>query len=92
MVQPELKYPNWKLPPLNLLIPYKKTKSKEIAIEQNAKIIEQILESFNINAKVEDAFIGPSVVQYALNIPLGIKVSRVATLSENLALALRSRF
>ncbi len=83
-----LQYPNWTLPPLNLLSPYKKSQSKEASIKQNASIIEQILSSFSIEAKVEDAYVGPSVVQYALNIPLGIKVSKVATLSENIALAL----
>lgn len=84
----ELEFPDWVLPPISLLNPYKKTKAKEDSIQQNADIIEQILSSFNIEAKVEDAYIGPSVVQYALNIPLGIKVSKVATLSENIALAL----
>ncbi len=83
-----LQYPNWILPPLSLLSPYKKVKGKEASIKQNAAIIEQILASFSIEAKVEDAYVGPSVVQYALNIPLGIKVSKVATLSENIALAL----
>jgi len=86
--QDNLKYPNWKLPPLSLLIPWKKAKAHEPAIDQNARIIEQILSSFGIEAKVEDSFIGPSVIQYALNIPLGIKVAKVATLSENIALAL----
>lgn len=86
--QEDLKYPDWKLPPLSLLIPFKKTKAHEPAIDQNARIIEQILASFGIEAKVEDSFIGPSVIQYALNIPLGIKVAKVATLSENIALAL----
>lgn len=86
--QDDLKYPGWKLPPLSLLIPYKKAKAHEPAIEQNARIIEQILASFGIEAKVEDSFIGPSVIQYALNIPLGIKVAKVSTLSENIALAL----
>lgn len=86
--QDDLKYPGWKLPPLSLLIPYKKAKAHEPAIDQNARIIEQILASFGIEAKVEDSFIGPSVIQYALNIPLGIKVAKVATLSENIALAL----
>lgn len=86
--QDDLKYPNWKLPPLSLLIPYKKQKAHEPAIEQNARIIEQILSSFGIEAKVEDSFIGSSVIQYALNIPLGIKVAKVSTLSENIALAL----
>jgi DNA segregation ATPase FtsK/SpoIIIE-like protein len=86
--QDDLKYPNWKLPPLSLLIPWKKAKAYEPAIEQNARIIEQILESFGIEAKVEESYIGPSIIQYALNIPLGIKVAKVATLSENIALAL----
>lgn len=86
--QDDLKYPNWKLPPLSLLIPFKKARAHEPAIDQNARIIEQILASFGIEAKVEDSFIGPSVIQYALNIPLGIKVAKVATLSENIALAL----
>lgn len=86
--QEVLKYPDWKLPPLSLLIPYKKSKAHEPAIDQNARIIEKILDSFGIDAKVEESYIGPSVIQYALNIPFGIKVAKVATLSENIALAL----
>ncbi|MCA9386457.1 DNA translocase FtsK [Candidatus Dojkabacteria bacterium] len=86
--QESLQFPNWQLPPLSLLFPYKKSQAKEASIKQNADIIEQILASFGIEASVEDAYIGPSVVQYALNIPLGIKVSKVATLAENIALAL----
>ncbi len=88
LVHEELKYPNWKLPPASLLIPFKKSQPKEAAIDANASIIEQMLESFGIEAKVEEAFIGPSVVQYALNIPMGINVKKIANLSENIALAL----
>lgn len=84
----ELKYPNWQLPPSSLLNQYKKTKATDADKDRNARIIEQTLMSFDIDAKVMDAFIGPSVVQYALDIPLGIKVSKVETLSPNLALAL----
>jgi S-DNA-T family DNA segregation ATPase FtsK/SpoIIIE len=86
--QERLHFPGWQLPPLSLLIPFKRTKPKEAAITQNAQIIEQILASFGIAAKVEDAYIGPSVVQYALNIPLGINVKKIGNLSENIALAL----
>jgi len=86
--QETLKYPNWQLPPLSLLIPYKKTKTQEPTIEQNAHIIEQTLSSFAIDAKVEESFVGPSVIQYALNIPLGVKVEKISNLSANIALAL----
>ncbi len=84
----KLLFPGWKLPPLSLLIPFVKATNKEESIDQNAKVIEQILSSFGIEASVEDAYIGPSVIQYAIDIPLGIKVSKVSNLTENLALAL----
>ncbi len=86
--QENLKFPGWKLPPLSLLLPYKKSTGNEPAIDQNAGIIEQTLNSFGIEAKVEDAFVGASVIQYALNLPLGTKVEKVVNLSANLALAL----
>lgn len=86
--QEELKFPNWKLPPASLLIPFKKTNPKDPSINQNARIIEQILQSFDIEATVEETFIGPSVIQYALNIPLGVNVKKISNLSDNLALAL----
>jgi DNA segregation ATPase FtsK/SpoIIIE-like protein len=86
--QDTLKFPGWQLPPLSLLIPYKKSSGKEPTIEQNANIIEQTLASFGVDAKVEESFIGPSVIQYALNLPLGTKVEKIMGLSANLALAL----
>src|SRR5690606_10194300 len=46
--QTELRFPNWQLPPLNLLKEPNKSNSKEPAIVQNGKIIEQILASFGI--------------------------------------------
>lgn len=88
LLQDQLQYPKWKLPPVSLLIPFSKSNAKEPSIKQNAEIIEQILESFKIEAKVEESYIGPSVVMYALSIPLGINVKKIATLSENIALAL----
>lgn len=88
LLQEHLLYPKWKLPPLSLLIPFSKVNSKEVSIKQNAEIIEQILESFKIEARVEESYIGPSVVMYALSIPLGINVKKIATLSENIALSL----
>jgi DNA segregation ATPase FtsK/SpoIIIE, S-DNA-T family len=83
-----LKFPDWQLPSLSLLVPYKKGLSKEPTITQNAKVIEQILQSFGIEARVEESFVGPSVIQYALNIPLGIKVEKISNLAANIALAL----
>lgn len=84
----ELSYPDWQLPPVSLLSPYQKKKLTEADAKRNSQIIEQTLASFNIDAKVVDVYVGPSVVQYALDIPLGIKVTKIAGLGENIALAL----
>ncbi|MCA9378949.1 DNA translocase FtsK, partial [Candidatus Dojkabacteria bacterium] len=84
----ELKYPSWRLPPVSLLNPFRKAKASDTDKERNAKIIEKTLLSFNVDAQVVDAYVGPSVVQYALSIPMGVPVSKISRLAENLALAL----
>jgi len=84
----ELQYPNWKLPPTDLLNPYTKFKPLQEDIKKNADIIEQTLQSFGVKANVVDVLIGPTVTQYALDIALGTKVSKIQNLSNDLALAL----
>lgn len=86
--QQELKFPDWKLPPISLLSPYKKVRPQDSDTQRNAEIIEQTLASFSIDAEVAEAYIGPSVVRYALSIPLGTKVSKISGLSPTLALGL----
>jgi S-DNA-T family DNA segregation ATPase FtsK/SpoIIIE len=88
IVNTELKYPNWKFPPLSILNSFKKTKPSQEKINRNAEIIEKTLSSFGIEAKVVDVIVGPSVTQYALDVPLGVKVNKIANLIKDLALAL----
>ncbi len=87
-LQTELKYPDWKLPAADLLDPIPEIKIPKEDVENNSTIIEQTLASFGIESKVMDAKVGPSVTQYALDIALGIKVSKIANLKNDLALAL----
>jgi len=87
----ELKYPDWKFPPISLLNPYKKIKPSQEKINRNADIIEKTLTSFGIKAQVVDVIIGPSVTQYALDVALGIKVNKIANLVRDLALALATQ-
>ncbi|MFW5702389.1 MAG: DNA translocase FtsK [Candidatus Dojkabacteria bacterium] len=83
-----LRYPNWKRPPVELLNPLPKIEVPKEDVKNNSTIIEQTLASFGIESKVMDASVGPSVTQYALDIALGIKVSKIANLRNDLALAL----
>ncbi len=84
----EIKYPNWKLPSADLLSEPKPVEVDESQHEEKSKLIEKTLQSFGIHAKVSDILVGPRVVQYALSITVGTKVSKVKSLGNDLALAL----
>ena len=57
-------------------------------VNDNASKIENTLDSFGIRAKVAEVNFGPAVTQYALQITMGTKLSRITALSNDLALAL----
>lgn len=77
----------WHLPPLDLLSNESSQKADRGDVKKIAAIIERTLQSFGIGAKVVEVNAGPAVTQYALEIPLGTKVSKITSLSNDLALA-----
>ncbi len=83
----------YKLPPLSLLSVPKKvnTKANEENISSNIKLLEQVLSDFDIYAKVVEAHVGPTVTQYELEIKSGTKVSKILSLSKEIALALAAK-
>lgn len=78
----------WEYPPLSLLSDGPGEKADRGDMRRNAAIIEKTLDSFGIAAKVAEVNTGPAVTQYALEIALGTKVSKITSLSSDLALAL----
>ncbi len=78
----------WQYPPLSLLSSSGGVKANRGNLKQNASIIEKTLESFGITAKVAEVNCGPTVTQYALEISLGTKLSKITALQNDLALAL----
>jgi len=78
----------WKYPELNLLSDSGSGKADRGDIKNNAAIIEQNLESFGITAKVIEVNLGPAVTQYAIEVALGTKLSKITALERDLALAL----
>lgn len=78
----------WKYPPLDLLTEEEMGKADRGDIKGNAAIIEKTLESFGITARVIEVNQGPAVTQYALEVALGTKLSKITTLERDLALAL----
>jgi len=78
----------WKYPPLSILTDVGSGKADRGDIKGNAANIEQTLESFGITARVVEVNLGPAVTQYALEVALGTKLSKITTLERDLALAL----
>lgn len=78
----------WKYPPYNLLSDKVGTQADRGDVKKNAAIIEKTLESFGIQARVAEVNGGPAVTQYALEISAGTKISKIANLQHDIALAL----
>ncbi len=56
--------------------------------ESIARLLEETLASFNISAQVVNYSVGPVVTRYELKPAPGIRVSKIAALSDDIALAL----
>ncbi len=78
----------WEYPPTSLLLNSPSQRAERGNLKRNAQIIEQTLDSFGINARVSEVNMGPAVTQYALEIAMGTKVSKITSLANDLALAL----
>ncbi|HLB61057.1 MAG TPA: DNA translocase FtsK, partial [Patescibacteria group bacterium] len=78
----------WEYPPLSLLQDLDDTKADAGDVRKNAHTIEQTLDSFGIRAHVIEVNLGPAVAQYAIEIAQGTKLTKITSLSNDLALAL----
>ncbi len=89
----ELENEDYQLPSINLLdSPEHNDQSGELnAIQANAKKLEQTFLSFGVKAKVMQVHLGPAVTKYEVLPDVGVKVSRIVSLHDDLALALAAR-
>jgi S-DNA-T family DNA segregation ATPase FtsK/SpoIIIE len=83
-------YEDYQLPPLDLLEEpeYGYTEVQKKVVKSKAKALEDLLEEFNINAKVVAADTGPVVTMFELELAAGIKVSQIRSLCSDIARAL----
>lgn len=75
------------LPPIDLLFT-SKSKPTSGDIKSNAEMIKDTLHNFGIDVDMGEVRVGPTVTQYSLKPAKGIKLTRITTLSNDLALAL----
>ncbi len=81
---------DWELPPVDLL-EASIEKAQGGDVKKNAKIIQDTLRNFGIEVEPGEIKTGPTVTQYSFRPAVGVKLSRITTLSSDLALRLAAR-
>ena len=80
---------NYEFPPVEFLTPGKTaTKMGKKAVTDTANKLQKTLYSFGVSAKVENVSVGPTITRYELKPAEGVRVSKIANLTDDIALSL----
>lgn len=81
--------PGYVFPPLSLLHRGKGAQGGAgTETAHNAEILETTFKSFGVGVKVTNVTVGPTVTQYEIEPAMGVKVSRILSLQNDIAMAL----
>lgn len=88
----DTRFEEWKFPEMDLL----ENKRSELTVndedlKKQAALIKEKLSEFNIDVTMKDAHPGPTVTQFTLQPAEGIKLSKIESLKNDLALALAAQ-
>ncbi len=79
----------WNYPPMDLLEVGKESfEINENELKRKADLIKTKLEQFGIDVSMNEVHVGPTVVQYTLRPADGVKLSKITSLKNDIALAL----
>ncbi|MBN8500413.1 MAG: DNA translocase FtsK 4TM domain-containing protein [Sphingomonadales bacterium] len=81
-------FDSFELPALDLLndpAPNSAPKVDKLALERNARLLETVLDDFNVKGTIDAVRTGPVVTMYELEPAPGIKASRVIGLADDIA-------
>ncbi|REJ24867.1 MAG: cell division protein FtsK [Caldibacillus debilis] len=89
----EVENEDYQLPPIHLLKPPRPVdqSSEYELVHANAAKLERTFQSFGVKARVTQVHIGPAVTKYEVHPDVGVKVSRIVSLTDDLALALAAK-
>ncbi|MBT8933019.1 DNA translocase FtsK [Lactobacillus delbrueckii subsp. bulgaricus] len=84
---------NYQFPPLSLLkaVQASDQSSDKDKTSQNTAILEETFKSFGVEVNVKKAILGPTITRYEVQPAVGVKVSRIVNLADDLALALAAK-
>ncbi|MBO8137025.1 MAG: DNA translocase FtsK [Desulfotomaculum sp.] len=85
--------PSYQLPPLTLLSRPNRSRNNRNSkdVTEQIRKLEETLKSFGINAKVTQVSRGPSITRFEVQPPIGVKVSRIVNLADDIALSMASQ-
>ena len=78
----------YKLPPVNLLKQGSSLSTSKKLLQQTAKDLTQLLNEHGVEAELTNVVPGPTVTRYEIELAPGVKVSKVTSLSHDIAYAL----
>ena len=79
---------SYELPTLDMLTPAPPSQNAQIdktALERNARLLETVLDDFNVKGAIVEVRPGPVVTMYELEPAPGIKATRVVSLADDIA-------
>ncbi|MGQ2375300.1 DNA translocase FtsK [Companilactobacillus zhachilii] len=84
---------DYKLPSVDLLkqVPQTDQTSEVHLIEENKDKLRQTFKSFGVDVEVKKASLGPTITKYEVQPAVGVKVSKIVNLADDLALALAAK-
>ena len=83
--------PDFELPPLELLVrgTAVNTEEQEKDVRKKAKILEKTFANFGFNVRVVEIETGPVIAQFEVELEAGLRLSKITSLADDLAIALR---
>src|SRR5690625_4852697 len=83
----------YELPPVELLTEVTKhsQQQEKSQIHKTVQVLEQTFDSFGVKARITKAHVGPAVTKYEVYPEAGVKVSKILSLHDDLALALAAQ-
>ena len=92
--KPEVKYDVYRVPSHDEVFaepPKQPLEFTEEELREQSKVLEDQLINFKVMGKVTQICPGPVITRYEVELAPGVKVSRISTLADDLALALRAK-
>ena len=92
--KPVVKYDAYRVPTVDEIFPEPPKQPLEFTEEElreQSKLLEDQLINFKVMGKVTQICPGPVITRYEVELAPGVKVSRISTLADDLALALRAK-